>query len=50
MDHDQNDGAAECTETAVPDFSMDDATSGGFNAWFQSLPQVYLSWISHILF
>jgi hypothetical protein len=42
MDLDHNDdGAPECAaDTAIPDFSMDDATSGGFNLWYLSLPQV----------
>jgi hypothetical protein len=35
---DQNEADPPCDD-AVPEFTMDEATSGGFNAWFLSLPQ-----------
>ena len=40
MDHDERDEPAIGNENTAPDFALDEKTTGGFNAWFHSLPHV----------
>lgn len=43
MDLDEQEEPAVGNDSSVRDFALDEKTTGGFNAWFHSLPHVSAS-------